>query len=141
MDGIRFDEIAKEFGSGIPRRLMMKGLGGAGLAALVAAFGLGGEAAAHTRNCNKIDNPKRRRRCKRHNRRHQGQALGTGTVQVGGSCTTTSQCNASLCLGSDGAKICTACSGAVGETCTFSNGATVCCPVGLVCTPLLNLCV
>ena len=141
MDGARFDDITVRLAKGSSRRGVLKSLAGGGLAALLAALGLGSEAQAHTRNCNKIANPKRRRRCKRHNRRHQGQALGTGTVQVGGSCTTTSQCNASLCLGSDGAKICTACSGAVGETCTFSNGATVCCPVGLVCTPALNLCV
>ncbi len=140
MDDRRFDDLAKAAAAGSSRRGLLKGLAGGGLAALLAAFGVGVEEAAAgrcERRCRRrFDRGTRaRRRCVRACRRGGGGGGGgtTGTPQpvstnaspdaalVGESCAVANDCQATLTCNN---SVCTACT----STC---EGGTQCCTAGV----------
>ena len=155
MDSIRFDEMTKALAEGTTRRTVLRSAAGGGLAALLAALGLGAvgpeEAAAHRRR--RCNTPK----CRRHRRKHRTEnnqsfgvtifnegdqsvqhLLATGATLVGATCDGT-QATAGLCRSgycNTGDNTCQACpeSRVCGED--DDNDGLVCCVDGYVCADL-----
>lgn len=136
MDDRRFDELTKTVAGGASRRVLLKGLLGGGLAAALAAIGLGEadaqevEAAATCRSrCRRIKSRTRRRRCLRRCRGGGGtinpQPVSTNPKgsRLGSTCTTATTCTAgTICFNGK----CTLC---VGQCPT--GPTTTCCAAGV----------
>lgn len=162
MEPERFDGLAASVAKNeSSRRSMLFRFGGSGVAAFLAAVGIGGldvdEAEAKKsckKRCKKKDDKDKRRRCKRRCRKKGGNTpgspnsfpitvnldlLGDACTPTGGECgdpnDTGLECVASICVPVD--------LGDIGDTCADgSDCATGRCSLGLLCTdcPVASIC-